>query len=222
MTKILFFILTTLFFLSTNSFAVDCSSLPITPKITITSSYGKLTYDYSKNISEITAMAKKFNLVETGLFASGLSTVNVNFDITINSIGQPIGNSEYCVIPTEVVVFLGLEAPTIYISKDLNKDSCEYKQVLHHEKIHQQINKTTLEYYLPMFKKASTEIINKTKAVHTSSINNIEKITGDLTKYCNKKLTPLVNFIKKEMLSEQQKLDSSDNYLYENNICQTN
>lgn len=222
MTKILFFILTIQFFLSTNSLAVECSSLPVTPKITITSSYGKLTYDYSKNISEITSMAKKFNLVETGLFASGLSTVNVNFDITINSIGHPIGNSEYCVIPSEIIIFLGLDKPTIYISKDLEKDSCEYKQVLHHEKIHQQINKTTLEYYLPMFKKTSTEIINKTKAIHSTSIDDIEKITGDLTRYYNKKLSPLVNFIKKEMLSEQQKLDSPTNYLYESNLCQTN
>ena len=219
MMKKLFFILTTFIFAPHLSFAADCSAVPVNPQIKITASYGKLTYDNTKNTAEITEMAKKFNLVERGLFASGLSTVNVNFDITINTLGNLIGNSEFCVVPTDINIFLGLEKPTVYLSNELNKDSCAYNLVLRHEKIHQQINKTTLEYYLPIFKDGATAIIKKIKPVHITNIDDIEKTTGDLTKLYNEKLTPLVDFIKKEMLSEQQKLDNPGNYQFESSLC---
>ncbi|MBE6444014.1 MAG: hypothetical protein E7020_05040 [Alphaproteobacteria bacterium] len=217
--KNLFFILTTFFFISSSSLAADCSFLNVDPKITIKSSYGKLNYDTSKTTKEITNIAKKFNLVETGLFASGLSTVNVNFDITINTFSNIMGNSEFCVTPTEVIIFLGLENPTIYLSKELSQNSCQYNVVLRHEKVHQQINKSTLEYYLPLFKKSVTSIIKKIRPIHVSDINNIKNATAELTKIYNKKLTPLVNYIKKEMLTEQQKLDNPNNYHYENSLC---
>lgn len=217
--KNLFFILTILFFISSNTLAADCTSLDVNPKITIKSSYGKLNYDTSKTTDEITTIAKKFNLVETGLFASGLSTVNVTFDITINTFSNIMGNSEFCVIPTEVIIFLGLEQPTIYISNELKQSSCQYNVVLRHEKVHQQINKSTLEYFLPLFKNSATSIIKNIKPVHVTDINNIKNATAELTKIYNKKLTPLIEYIKKEMLTEQQKLDNPNNYLYENSLC---
>ena len=217
--KNLFFILTILFFVSSNTLAANCESLTVNPKITIKSSYGKLNYNTSKTTDEITDIAKRFNLVETGLFASGLSTVNVIFDITINTFSNIMGNSEFCVTPTEVIIFLGLEQPTIYISKELKQNSCQYKVVLRHEKVHQQINKSTLEYFLPLFKNSATSIIKNIKPVHVTDINNIKNATAELTKTYNKKLTPLVEYIKKEMLTEQQKLDNPNNYLYENSLC---
>lgn len=219
MMKKIFFILTFLLFSHFASAEDLCATFTEEPQIKITASYGKLEYDFNKNTDEITQLAQKFNLAEKGLFAHGLSTVNVNFDITINTLGQPIGNSQICVIPTEVTIFLGLDSPIIHISKELAKESCEYNIVLQHEKVHQQINKSTLEYYLPMFKYASTEIIKNIKPILITDINDIEKTTGDLTKSYNQKLTPLVDYIKREMLTEQQKLDNQNNYLLESTLC---
>ena len=218
----LFFILIFSFFICRQSISADCSSIEINPEIKITSSYGKLLYDTSKNISQITELAKKFNLVEKGVFAAGLSTVNINFDITINTFGKPINKSKFCIIPSEINIFLGLNSPIIYLSNELEKNSCEYKLVLRHEQTHQQINKTTLEYFLPIFKKAVKRIIKKIEPIETEDIKNIEKITGELTIKYNKKLTPLVDFIKKEMLKEQYKLDNTDNYQFENSLCSQN
>lgn len=219
MMKKLFFILTFLFFSRFAAAEDICAAFTEEPQIKITASYGKLEYDFDKNTAEITELAKKFNLAENGLFAQGLSTVNINFDITINTLGQPIGNNQICVIPKEITIFLGLNSPIIHISKELQKDSCEYNVVLQHEKIHQQINKSTLEYYLPMFKYASTQIIKSIKPILITDINDIEKITGNQTKFYNKKLTPLVDYIKREMLSEQQKLDNEKNYRFESTLC---
>lgn len=219
MMKKLFFILTILLFMYKPAAGNDCSAVAVSPQIKVTSSYGKLNYDLTKNTAEITAMATKFNMVEAGLFASGLSTVKVNFDITINTLGHLMGNSEFCVVPTDVNIFLGFEAPTIYLSNELVKDSCEYNLVMRHEKIHQQINKTTLEYYLPLFKDAVAKIITDIRPIHITNIDDIEMTTADLTRLYNQKLTPLVNYIKKEMLLEQQKLDNPNNYQYESSLC---
>ena len=219
MMKKLFFILTTFIFFCSKSFAADCSAVNINPTIKVTSSYGKLSYDTSKNIEEITTMAKNFNLVESGLFASGLSTVNVNFDITINTLGQLIGDSEYCVIPTEVTIFIGLDSPTIYVSNNISENSCEHHVILRHEKTHQQINKTTLEYYLPFFKDAALKIIKDIKPIKISDIKEIEQSTASLTKLYNSKMTKLVDFIKREMIIEQKKLDNPENYHFESTLC---
>lgn len=220
MMKKLFFILTILFFSSSVKAEEDvCASFTYDPNLKITASYGKLNYDFSKNTQEITDLAKKYNLTEEGIFAKGLSTVNINFDITIQSVGQPIGNSKFCFIPTEITLFLGLDSPTIHISNELVENSCEYNIILQHEKVHQQINKTTLEYYLPMFKYSAEQIIKNIKPIQIDDIEQVETTTTEMTKLYNQKLTPLVDFIKKEMLSEQQKLDNRKNYLFESSLC---
>jgi hypothetical protein len=218
MTKKLFFILIFSLFICKQSISADCLDIDINPQIKIISSYGKLSYDTGKNTYQITELAKKFNLVENGVFASGLSTVNINFDVTTNTIGKPVSDY-FCVIPTEINIFLGLDNPIIYLSKELEKNSCEYKLVLRHEQTHQQINKTTLEYYLPLFKEAVLKIVKKTSPILIKNINELEKSTGELSIKYNNKITPLVDFIKKEMLNEQRKLDNPNNYLFEDSLC---
>lgn len=218
MMKKLFFILIFLL-LSGNSLGADCSSIKVNPAIKITSSFGKLSYDTSKNTEQITEQANYFNLVEGGDFAGGLSTVNVNFDVTINTLGRMMEDNSYCVIPTEVTLFLGFDNPVIYISKDIPPDSCQYMITLYHEQTHQQINKTTLEYFLPIFKAASKAIIKKIKPVHIQNINDMEQATATLTKQYNSRINPLVGYIKKETLLQQKRLDNPENYKFEGSLC---
>lgn len=219
MLKKLFFILTTFIFTNHIAYASDCSSIIVNPNIVLSSSFGKLEYDYTKTTSEITDIAKSLNISETGLFASGLSTVNVNFDIEVKTLAKPIGNFELCVVPTEIKIFLGFDKPTIYISKELEENSCEYTMVKRHEQVHHQINKKTLEYYLPLFKKAAIDIAKNLKPININDLNNVRPSIIEITNTYNQKLTPLVDFIKKEMIHEQQKLDNPNNYLFENTIC---
>lgn len=218
MIKKLFFMLTALFFIPVPVFAAGCNDITVDPQIKLTSSYGKLTIDQNKTTEEITSLAASLNLVENGLFASGLSTVNINFDITLNALGVPADNV-FCVIPTQIDLFLGLDEPTIHLAKELTADSCEYNMVLRHEQTHQQINKSALEYYLPMFKTAALQIARSIKPVEVKDIDDIKPAIGELTATYNQKMTPVVNFIKKEMLVEQSKLDNPQNYLYESKLC---
>lgn len=218
--KKLFFVLTLSFFLTSTAFSSDvCSDIQIDPNIKFTSSYGKLTIDKSKSKEDITLLAKQHNYIETGLFANGLSTVNINFDISLKTYTTNITNNDYCILPEEINIFLGLDSPIIYLSKELVDDSCEYDIVLRHEKTHQHINKKTIEYYLPLFKNTASTIIKSIKPIHIKDLKQLDAATNDYIKTYNQKLNPLVDFIKKEIFEEQKKLDNPNNYKYENSLC---
>ena len=145
------------------------------------SSYGKLQYDTSKNISQITDIANKYGLIEKNLFASGLATVDISTDISTETIGQPQKNGMICVYPTKVRLFLGFSNPLIYISNTLKPKSCEYNVVLRHEQTHQFINKEMLDYFLPLFRTAITQIVINTPPVQISSINQVDEASRFLT-----------------------------------------
>ena len=218
--KKLFFILTLLLFFASSAFCNDdCSTLPINPNIKVISSYGKLIFDNTKSKEKLTSLAEQQNYLEKGLFANGLSTANINFDITLKTQTVSLNNGVYCVVPNEITVFLGIDSPIIYLSKDLKENSCEYNIVMQHEKTHQQINKKTLEYYLPLFKSASTNIIKSTKPVSIKNAEDLNIITNNYIQTYSQKLNPLVDFIKKEIFNQQQKLDNPNNYKYENSLC---
>ncbi len=217
--KKLFFVLTFINFFANQVLALDCENLIIAPTINVMSSFGNLQYNSSRNINDITSMAKEYNLVESDLFASGLATATVNFDISVVAAATPITIGKFCVIPSKVDIFLGLSKPVIYLADNLEKDSCRYNIVLRHEQTHQQINKTTLEYYLPIFSASASKIIQNTSPITIDDTKQLEQATKDLTEKYNQKIMPLVDFIKKEIAGEQKKLDNPANYKYENVLC---
>ena len=219
--KKLFFILSLSIFFTSSAFCNDvCSDIQINPDIKFTSSYGKLVFDKSKSKEELTSLAKQQNhTIESGIFANGLATININFDIYLKTSTINITDTQYCVLPNEINIFLGFDSPIIYLSKELKENTCEYEIVLQHEKTHQQINKKTLEYYLPLFKDTASSILKKIKPIYIDNIEQLDTTTNDYIKIYNQKLNPLVDFIKKEILTQQQKLDNPNNYKYENSLC---
>lgn len=217
--KKLFFILTFAIFFSSGAWAADCRNIAFSPQIEVFSSYGKLQYDTSKNIAQITESAKKYGLVENNLFASGLATVDISTDISVNTIGQPADDDLICVYPTKIRLFIGFSDPLIYISNTLKPGTCEYKVVLRHEQTHQFINKEMLDYFLPLFRSAFGQIVAATPPVQIASINRVDEASRFLTEQYNRKLLPLVNFFKQEMISEQKQLDNQNNYIREKNLC---
>lgn len=217
--KKLFFILITAIFFSSRAWAADCQNITFSPQIEVFSSYGKLQYDTSKNIAQITESAKKYGLVKNNLFASGLATVDISTDISANTIGQPEDDGFICVYPTKVRLFIGFSDPLIYISNTLKPGTCEYNVVLRHEQTHQFINKEMLDYFLPLFRSAFSQIIAATPPIKITSINEVDEASRLLTEQYNQKLLPLVNFFKQEMISEQQQLDNKNNYIHEKNLC---
>lgn len=217
--KKLFYILTFAFFYYPAIAKAVCPDNFPAPEIELYSSYGNLTYIFDKDNQQITELANKFGIMEQGLFAAGLSTINVNMDITLKTIGDIIGEYDFCVYPKTVQLSVYFSSPAIYISNQLEPDTCEYNVVLRHEQTHQQINKNALDYFLPLFRKAAAEISASLPPINVKTLSDIDKASEQLTQDYQNKLNPLLDLFKQQLLTEQLKLDNQTNYLHENKLC---
>lgn len=200
------------------AFAACPDNLP-RPEIELYTSYGQITYIQNLDNQQITELAAQTGHIEKGLFASGLSSIKVNMDITLKTIGDIISKYDICVYPTTIRLSIYFSNPTIYISNQLTAGSCEYNVVLRHEQTHQQINKSALDYFLPLFKNAAAQIAPTIKPISVANISEIDNASNLLTEEYNQKLTPLLNFFKQQLQKEQLKLDNQSNYQYENTLC---
>ena len=120
--KKLFFVLTVCIWniaASLPARAADCRQYKVMPEIKFSTSYGKLVYDVTNDRQRLTALGEKLGIVEHGLFASGLATISVNYQVSVNAASRREPDGTICVIPTEVEVFIGYQNPIIYISNDL-------------------------------------------------------------------------------------------------------
>ena len=196
-----------------------CNKLKKKTEIEFYSSYGKLIYDQSNNQRQLTQLGEKYGIVEHGLFASGLATVGVNYQVSIDATAQMLENGKYCVVPEKIKVYIGYQNPTIYMASDLREGSCEQNIVKRHEQTHQQINITALEYFLPKFQKSVRAILKGIEPQLVNSEEQIEPSIQSQTEVYLKKIEPLVNFFKAELLKEQGKLDRTENYQFEGNLC---
>ena len=170
-----------------------------TPKINLYTSYGKLTYDNSKNNAQITEIASKYGILEKGIFASGLSTIDINLDIVLKTSGEELPDKSICVYPENIDFTISFSSPVIYISNQLKPYSCEYNLVLRHEQTHQQINSSALDFFLPLFRSAANKIAQNLKPIKIHNNSEINKASNQLTLEFNEKLTPLLNFFKKQI-----------------------
>lgn len=223
--KKLFFILTFLPFalcFSQKTIAAEtdvCASLVSEPEIEFTTSYGKLKYDYSYNLQELTNLGRKYNIVEQGLFASGLAIVSVNWEVSLNTISKIVDDTNICVVPTSLNVFIGYQDPTIYISNQLQPGSCEYNVVVRHEQTHHQINTAALEYFIPSLRRSVEKIAKDIRPYKIDSPSKIDEATNELTEMYIAQIEPLINHFKNELMQEQSKLDNQMNYAMESNLC---
>lgn len=196
-----------------------CEIIIPSPKIEFSTSYGKLVYDFNKNLQELTELGKTYGIIEQGLFASGLAVVGVNWELSLNSVSRIIGDYDICVIPTNINIYIGYQDPIIYISNDLRPNTCNYNVVLRHEQTHHQINKAALEYFIPRLREAISQIIRDIRPVHIDSSSKIDAATNELTDEYIAKIEPLIDNFKQELLKEQGKLDNHTNYKMEGDLC---
>ena len=124
-----------------------------------------------------------------------------------------------CVLPAEVEFFFGFKEPEIYVSKDLDKDSCRFSVVIRHEQVHQRINKLVLEYFLPLISDELQKAVRDVKAVKVSSPEQGEDGAEELIKYYQARLGPLITTFEKVLEKEQDKLDNLTNYQMEWELC---
>ncbi|MFV0626678.1 MAG: hypothetical protein ACK5N8_04955 [Alphaproteobacteria bacterium] len=224
MTKIVStFIFLSLFCIKSNSvFAeeVSCEDIVPQPEINFQTSYGNLVYDRSKTKEELTEVGGEFGVVEKGLFAAGLSTVKINWEISVDTINRVSNEGgEVCIIPMKLNLYIGYEDPVIYISKGLQENTCEYNMVLRHEQAHQQINVTALEHFVAKIRDVLPEVSKEVGAEKTTSLRELVEVNNKITKAYIAQIEPMVKVFKAELKKEQSKLDNMENYQMEGEIC---
>lgn len=196
---------------------ISCNALNPMPAVTFKTSYGQLVHDFNLSTGEITAKASD---VEKGYFADGLAPVKTMSSIRLlrYTVRQLDANAT-CVLPAEVEFFFGYREPEIYVSKDLDKNSCRFSVVIRHEQVHQRINKLVLEYFLPLISDELQKAVRDVKAVKVSSPDQGEEGAKELMKYYRARLGPLLETFDKVLANEQHKLDNLTNYQMEWELC---
>lgn len=188
------------------------------PVLRLRSSYGKLSYNYDYDRDNLDIMAERNRLSEEGMFTAGLSLVDVDWSVSLNTVSRSV-DGHICVIPASVDVFIGYRNPVIYISNDLEQGSCPYQVVLRHERQHQQVNIVVLDYYLPMLKKGFTAELPVLKARVVGDDEDTDSVTDDMNADYAEAIRPLINRFQITLQLEQQRLDNRENYQYESRLC---
>ncbi len=221
--KKLVFILTFFFLFYHPAFAQvasPCAEVKVEPKIKFSTSYGQLSYDFSKNTKTISQIAARIGNKERSSFATGLATVNVDNEYVLGTQAYPLkNNGGYCVVPEVIDVYVGFSRPIIYISNELPKNSCQYNLVILHEQTHQRINKTALDYFIPYFQYAAAQIAQDITPIHIQKLSQIDQATDDITQEFTERFNKILAVFKKELALEQSKLDNQTNYSIEDDIC---
>ncbi len=204
----------------------ECLSVIGRPVVTITSSYGKLKYNFDKDedyLRRETEKKYKENHQEMpkDFVPVGLTKVRdgFNFDMDVEQIEISRGYS--CLYPKAIKAHLGYYVPTIYILNDLDKESCLYALSLRHEKTHMQIYIEALDYFLPEFKKAANGLFDKIGVVVVGKDESAAFKAKELNEAYLNEMKSKVEKWRREVETEQMKLDSPENYILENKLCES-
>ncbi len=203
----------------------ECLSFIESPKVELTSTYGKLKYDYSKDSTFLRQeTAKRFQDLGEKLYDGfepvGLTKVRDAFDFGV-TVGQiDISNGYTCLYPETITVHLGYYVPTIYILNSLQKGTCLYDMALRHEKTHMQIYIEALDYFLPQLKSTVNGLFGKLGVKVVKRAQTGRGVAQELNDLYLQQVQKEVERWRKEVEAEQLKLDSPEHYIIENKLCQ--
>ncbi len=196
-----------------------CAVFRYSTRLNLTTSYGKLKHNYDYDRRTLTEMGQKFGLVESGMYASGLSLFGIDWSVSLNTVARVGAGDAVCVLPTSLDVFIGFQEPTIYIDKGLPKDGCRHHLVLRHEHQHQQVSIAALEYFMPRIRAEIYKLLSAVRPRAVSSLSATDGATEEMNGEYIRLIRPLVNNFKTTLLYEQRKLDNRENYQFESSIC---
>ena len=158
--------------------------------------------------------------MDSSLSPIGLTDVRDVLDLDFQAETMGLSHGYTCVYPKKVNVNLEYSLPTIYILKTLNADSCTYKVALRHEKTHMQIYIDALDYILPILKNYTNRLFSDIGIRIVARNENPENAAKELNSLYFQKIQHLVNSWRKDVEKEQLKLDTPEQYILENKICE--
>lgn len=203
----------------------DCLAIIEKPYLEVSSSYGSLKYNFDKDEDFLRKeTVKKYKeqgkVLPADYKVVGLTKVRQGFEFNMDIGIIGVSGGKYCVHPKKIYTYIGYYVPTIYILKDLPKDSCVYDVALRHEKTHMEIYLHALDYFIPSFKKSVEGLLDKVGVRIANNIKDAEKKANILNEEYIKELKSDVDAWVKHVEEEQMMLDSGENYDLERRICE--
>ena len=191
------------------------------PEVSIETSLGKLRYDFSKSNKSLTRMHVRNygGTVSKGSEVRGLASYTLFKQVSFRIQKKTLSDGTICVAPEYVQLKIGVQDPTIYISRDLEKDSCDYIVAMRHEQTHLQTIAEIFQYYLPALKESFFNSVRQNRMVSSTQNVDTTQIQEEFKKIYFASLQPVLDKIRADVLEEQAKLDSPENYKYEQSLC---
>lgn len=217
----LIFIIFSLPFSAAQSSDDVCRQLMRPAKVKIDVSYGKLRYDFTKNYRSLTRLhiRQYGNNIATGKKVTGMAANDLIWTMNLHLQKNSLPDNTSCIYPTDVNLILNIKNPTIYIAKELEEGSCRYNIAMRHEQTHQQINIQVLEHYLPLIKNRLIEVIKNNSLISQPYDVNLSLAQETFKRKYLAAIQPLLDEMQAEITAEQAKLDSPENYEYEESLC---
>ncbi len=210
-------------FFSVPATAADqvCQKIVRPPEVTVAVSYDRLKYDTSNNNRSLTRMHLRHygGKLQSGRQVHSLATYDLKTKISFKVVKNTQPNGVVCVYPTDIELHIEMKNPVIYLSKDLNADSCVYEVALRHEQTHQQINVEALEYYMPIIQQRFLDAVKANPFMSSKSDINMTLAKENFNKSYLASINPVLEELQNEINTEQAKLDSIENYDYEAALC---
>ncbi|MBP5698354.1 MAG: hypothetical protein J6W96_02360 [Alphaproteobacteria bacterium] len=210
---------------NTQKYLNECLDFIQPPEVNLYSSYGKLRYKFDKDINFLRQKtAQKFanqnKTLSDAFLPIGLTDVRdvVDFDFNVETMG--LSHGYVCVYPKSLNVRLEYSLPTIYILNTLKEGSCLYDVALRHEKTHMQIYIEALDYFLPILKSYIEEQFSQIGVMVVARGDFVEDAATQLNQAYFSSIQKRIDVWRREVEAEQLKLDTPENYILENRLCQ--
>lgn len=205
MKKTIRFLLSFLF-VYVNTSDIYGQSLPrcqthINPKINFFSSLGELEYDFSKNSQEISALTDK-SVVGLATTSFG-ATHHVKYHL--NRFGKG-----YCVSAKEIMVFVGISKPTIYVTNEYLEGSCFHNFVLRHEQAHMQTSIRMLDHFMKNAPNMFTYAIRRIQPIYAKDQAEIDRAGDVLYQEYLAVIESMKTVLQRESDVEQDKMDAEN------------
>lgn len=123
----------------------SCPSAP-TPNVSVRINDPEPTFDTTKDLKRINAMAGSHGLSKMGTMILGLTEASMESRYEVKMIATPRAPG-LCVQVNDVQLTVGLSKHVVHLPREYKRGTCQYNVVMRHEMAHVDVNRRALRKY---------------------------------------------------------------------------
>lgn len=193
------------------------------PEVTITYNYGQLKYDNSKTDEELKALYSQVNPGSSVKNIQGLTYLEPSVTTGVSDIKlEMVDNEHFCFYPAKIDIKIRYN-PTVYVINTLPPKTCRFNVTVRHEQTHLDLGHHALFLFAKSLREAVPDILSSTEPIVESvSSANSTKVLQDMTNAYHEKVKTHFEVFKNNLVKYNNLIDTSDNYIDETKLCQSN